>query len=221
MRRKDNLLMLQQAMRTVTTWLQIFKPQLLKRTISVASCFLHRATAPTFPGPHYRDFTITLRHNTLGRNPLDDWKARRRDLYLTTHSAHKRKIFISLAEFEPTIPACERPHALALDRAATAISSTILLCFTIWIRSPRSGMLIGYFTLIGLVAFKCSPVCTEHVQEFKKLRFRGNCITRVHIWFKIVTTLSHVSRDVTMTVGVSRCVWIRFLALCASRGHTY
>jgi hypothetical protein len=34
---------------------------------------------------------ITLRHTTLGRTPLDEWSARRRDLYLTTHDTHKRQ----------------------------------------------------------------------------------------------------------------------------------
>jgi hypothetical protein len=33
----------------------------------------HGATAPSGPGlPHYRGFTITLRHTTLGRTPLDE-----------------------------------------------------------------------------------------------------------------------------------------------------
>jgi hypothetical protein len=33
----------------------------------------HGATAPSGPGPpHYRGFTITLRHITLGRTPLDE-----------------------------------------------------------------------------------------------------------------------------------------------------
>jgi len=30
---------------------------------------------------HYRGFTITLRHTTLGRTPLDEWSALRRDLH--------------------------------------------------------------------------------------------------------------------------------------------
>ena len=30
-----------------------------------------------------------LRHTTVGRTPLDEWSARPRDLYLTTHSTHK------------------------------------------------------------------------------------------------------------------------------------
>lgn len=31
----------------------------------------HRATAPFGPGPpHYQDFTITIKHTTLSKNPL-------------------------------------------------------------------------------------------------------------------------------------------------------
>jgi len=41
--------------------------------------------------PHYRGFTITLRHTTLGRTPLDKWSAQRRNLYLTTHNIHNRQ----------------------------------------------------------------------------------------------------------------------------------
>jgi hypothetical protein len=36
--------------------------------------------------PHYRAFTISPRHTTLGRTPLEEWPAQRRDLYLT-HTA--------------------------------------------------------------------------------------------------------------------------------------
>jgi len=36
--------------------------------------------------PHYRGFTITLRRTTFRRTPLDEWSARRGDLYLTTHN---------------------------------------------------------------------------------------------------------------------------------------
>jgi len=41
----------------------------------------HGVTAPSWLGPSYcRGFTITLRHTTFGRTPLDEWSARRRDL---------------------------------------------------------------------------------------------------------------------------------------------
>jgi hypothetical protein len=40
----------------------------------------------------FRGFTITqFRHTTLGRIPLDEGSACRRDLYLTTHNTLKRQ----------------------------------------------------------------------------------------------------------------------------------
>jgi hypothetical protein len=66
-------------------------------------------------------FTITLRHTTLGRTPLDEGPARRRDLYLTTHSTHKRQTTMPPAGFERAIPASEWPQTYALDRTATGI----------------------------------------------------------------------------------------------------
>jgi hypothetical protein len=58
---------------------------------------------------------------TLGRTPLDEWSARRRDLYRTTHNKHNRYTFTPPAGFEPTIPASERPQTHVLDREATGI----------------------------------------------------------------------------------------------------
>ena len=61
----------------------------------------------------------TQRRITVGRTPLDEWSARRRDLYLTTHDTHNRQISMPTVVFEPTISAGERPQIYALDRAAT------------------------------------------------------------------------------------------------------
>ena len=49
-------------------------------------------------------------HSTVGRTPLDEWSARRRDLYLTTHDTHDRQISMPPVGFEPTISAGERPQ---------------------------------------------------------------------------------------------------------------
>ena len=49
----------------------------------------------------------TQRRSTVGRTPLDKWSARRRDLCLTTHDTHNRKISMSLVGLEPTISAGE------------------------------------------------------------------------------------------------------------------
>jgi hypothetical protein len=46
----------------------------------------------------------------------DEWSARRRDLYLTTHNTLKSHTSMSTAGFEPTIPANKRPQTDALDR---------------------------------------------------------------------------------------------------------
>jgi hypothetical protein len=84
--------------------------------------FSNGSTAPWGPRPpHYWGFTITLRHTTLGRTPLDEWPARRRDLYLTTHNTHKRQTSMPPAGFEPINPVSERPQTHALDRTATGI----------------------------------------------------------------------------------------------------
>jgi hypothetical protein len=48
------------------------------------------------------------RRPTVGRTPLDEWSARRRDLYLTTHNTHNRQTSMSPVGFEPTISAGER-----------------------------------------------------------------------------------------------------------------
>jgi hypothetical protein len=61
----------------------------------------------------------TQRRTTVGRTPLDEWSARRRDFYLTAHNTHNRETSMTLVGFEPTISAGERPQTSALDRAAT------------------------------------------------------------------------------------------------------
>ena len=61
----------------------------------------------------------TQRRTTVGRAPMDEWLARRRDLYLTTHNTHNTQTSMSPVGFEPTISARERPQTYALDSAAT------------------------------------------------------------------------------------------------------
>jgi len=50
----------------------------------------------------------TQRRSTFGRTLLDEWSARRRDLYLTTHDILNRQISMPPVEFEPTISAGKR-----------------------------------------------------------------------------------------------------------------
>ena len=66
--------------------------------------WLHWARASSFT----RFLDHTQRHTTVGRTPLDEWSARRRDLYLTTHNTHNRQASMPPAVFEPRIAAGER-----------------------------------------------------------------------------------------------------------------
>ena len=64
----------------------------------------------------------TQRRSTVGRTPLDERSARRRDLYLTTHDTHNRQISMPPVGFEPKISAGDRPQAARLLRSWVRIS---------------------------------------------------------------------------------------------------
>jgi len=72
---------------------------------SLRRCGPKRAMAYSF----LRFLDHTQRRTTVGRTPLDEWSARRRDLYLTTHNTHDRQTSMPPVVFEPTISAGERP----------------------------------------------------------------------------------------------------------------
>jgi hypothetical protein len=96
-------------------------------TLYIYIYIYYDVTAPSRPRPpHYRGFTITLRHTTLSRTPLEEGWARRRDLYLTTHNTHNRQTSMPPAGFEPAIPVGERPQTHALKRVATGIVHDIV-----------------------------------------------------------------------------------------------
>ena len=71
-------------------------------------------------------FVVTrIGHTALGTTPLDEWSARRRDLYLTTHNTFKIKTFMFPAGFEPTVPTRELPQTHTLGREATGIGLSL------------------------------------------------------------------------------------------------
>ena len=91
-------------------------------------CGPTRIMAPSF----MRFLDHTQRRITVGRTPLDELSARRRDLYLTTHNTHNRQTSMPSAGFEPTISAVEWPQSYALGRAATGTDpSTIIIIIII------------------------------------------------------------------------------------------
>jgi len=67
---------------------------------------LHAATTLSEPGPPYNwGFTITLRHTTFSRTPLDELSSRRRYFYLTTHVTHNWQTSMPPTVFEAAFPA--------------------------------------------------------------------------------------------------------------------
>ena len=77
-------------------------------------------------------FTRFLDHTkwraTVGGTPLNEWSARRRDLYLTTYNTHNRQSSPPVG-FEPTISAGERPQNNALHCADAGTGH--ILCITV------------------------------------------------------------------------------------------
>ena len=126
------------------------------------------------------------RRTTVGRTPLDEWSAHRRDLYLTTHNTHNRQTSMPPVGFEPTISAGERPQTYALDRAATGTGKHFTLsreikgdCFKMcekWINKGVTDVayvnLQKYFLLFEVSHTYCS--CR---QEF--ILFLGSGLSHV------------------------------------------
>jgi len=60
-------------------------------------------------------FLDHTRRTTVGRTPLYEWSAPRRDLYLTTYNTDNRQTCMTPAGFEPTFPASERSQTYTLN----------------------------------------------------------------------------------------------------------
>ena len=92
-----------------------------KQVLFFFSCGPTRAMASSF----LRFLDHTQRCITVGKTPLDERSARRRDFYLTTHNTHNRQTSVLPVGFETTISAGERPQTYALDRTATGIGNKL------------------------------------------------------------------------------------------------
>ena len=82
---------------------------------------------------------------TLGRTPLDEGSASRKDVWLATNNIHKRGTSMSPARFKPAIPGSEWPQTHALDSVATGIIS------------------MGNITLISSIFHKLTQHCDNTV----------------------------------------------------------
>ena len=107
-------------------------------------CFLwHCGPTRAMASSFFRFLDHTQRRTTVGRTPLYEWSARRRDLYLTTHNTHNRQTSMPPVGFEPTISAGERPQTYALDRAATGAGLVLL-----WVDEIIARNLLSWLNLL-------------------------------------------------------------------------
>jgi len=104
-------------------------------------CFWRNIPQSARPSSFTRFLDHTWRRTTVSRTPLDEWSARRRDLYVTTHNTHNRRTSMPPAGFEPTISGGEWLHTQTFDRVATGTS---ILCY---IRGIKIGLNKISFTL--------------------------------------------------------------------------
>ena len=114
-------------------------------SVSYAICFLWR-WCPTraMTSSFLRFLDHTQRSITVSSTPLDEWSARRWDLYLTTHNTHNRQTSMPPVGFEPTISASERPQTYALDRAATGTGFLIQYWMKYsWTKAIHSQLQLG------------------------------------------------------------------------------
>ena len=141
------------------------------------SWFFYGAAFPSGPEPpYYRGFTITHRHTTRVRTPLDEWSAQRTDLYLTTHNTHKRQGILTLnsgklAAFDQRL----RPRG-HWDRLSwyiyiyiTIILLSVLCGFEIWSATLRDEFSLRVFrrTVRGKISDR---KCEEIVENWSEWR---------------------------------------------------
>ena len=94
--------------------------------ISYTIIYILWCCGPTWAMASFLRFLDHTRHITVGKIPLDEWSAHRKDLYLTTHNTHNRQTSMPPVGLEPTISAGELPQIYAFDCAATGTGYNLI-----------------------------------------------------------------------------------------------
>jgi len=99
----------------------------------------------------------TQRRITVGRNPVDEWSARRRDLYLTTHNTRNRHTSMSPVGFEPTISAGKWPQTARPLGLAVILYSTLKIKIVCLVRTVFS------FSMLAIMRYSIPSCQTVYV----------------------------------------------------------
>jgi len=81
------------------------------------------------------------RRTTVGRTPLDEWSARRRNFYLTINNTHNRQTSMPPVGLELRISAGERPQTYALDCAATGTGKILFIISNFGLKQSARNLL--------------------------------------------------------------------------------
>jgi hypothetical protein len=122
----------------------------------------------------------TQRRSTVGRTPLDEWSARRRDIYLTTHDTYNRQISMRPVGVKPTISVSERLTAAHLLKSWVRLPPGAWIfvcckCRVLWGRSlcdeliarPEESYRLCYVVVCDL---ETSRICTPYIYDIRSLR---------------------------------------------------
>jgi len=137
----------------------------------------------------------TQRRITVGRTPLDEWSARRRDHYLTKHNTHNRQTSMPTVGFEPTISAGERPQTYASDRAATGTGCIKRLHTIINANMSKLQERPSHLERLKMPLFqKLEPVCHLSNRWSVCLSLQAvNVMCQVFVWRSVLVWLKSVS----------------------------
>jgi len=137
-------------------------------------CGPMRAMASSF----MRFLDHTQRRTTVGRAPLDEWSARRRDLYLTTHNSEQQT--------DIHAPGGIRTHDLS-KRATADLrlrprgywDRHIYMYIYIYMPLPKDMCRCIIYTLLTTLTFASSTFCTHFVFISRKNRLIHTCIISI------------------------------------------
>jgi len=168
----------------------------------------------------------TQRRSTVGRTPLDEWSARRRDLYVTTHNTHNRHTSIRTHNLSrqaaadlrlrprgywdrPVASRCTHKHT-RLNQRTTSLSSFTqqgLVWRFIIVNTEQTGFSenASAFTFLTRISSNIPNIQrfivvfvspSRKMSDYLKLRH-----DRSHI---LPSTLFHSTTDVSVTVSVEK-----------------